>query len=263
MASSLPLLIVSLLAADPSPRVAPTARGPSNAERARMGLLPRRVAPSRVTYLAEAARSRADRCEFPDADAPPVVLDAPAVPDAVAGVAAPAETPVVAHAGPAPAAAPIIRAEAPRAQRVLPSEDEEPVPQVTAPVQVTAPAELAAPAEVTAPVQMAAPAQVAAPAVASPPPEPEHATETVALVTQRFVDGEGRIVVRLLGPKAKILSERVDGDVRALPVRWAGRTDHGQIIELVEDAWGPIEVRRDPVGRFLSARAVDGPDGED
>jgi hypothetical protein len=257
MAASLPLLIVSLLAANPSPGAAPRSRGPSNAERAKMGLLPRRVTPSRVTYLAEAARSRADRRAFPESGAPPVVLEAPVVAEAAAEVPGPAEAPVVAiapsastgapalaDAAPVPAASPIVGAEAPRAARVLPSQDEEPTP-----------ASPAAPAQVAAPARSPPPA--VAPPAPAPAPAPEYATETVALVTQRFVDGEGRIVVRLLGPKARVLSERFDGDVRALPVRWAGRTEHGEIVELVEDAWGPIEVRRDPVGRFLSARAVE------
>ena len=45
MPSTLPLLIVSLLAANPQD-AAPQRRAPTNAERAKMGLLPRRVAPS-------------------------------------------------------------------------------------------------------------------------------------------------------------------------------------------------------------------------
>lgn len=269
MSSSLPLLIVSLLAANPTSDLAPRSRGPSNAERAKMGLLPRRAAPSRVTYLAEAARSRADRRDFPEASAPPVVIEAtadapaaPAEPPAAAAPAASAQLAAEQAAPPTPAAPPAQLAveqaapvpEAPPARgraappaRVLPSQDEEPTPVKAAAAQVAA--QLAAPAAVAPPrvAPQLAPARVSR----------EYATESAALVTQRFVDEEGRIVVRLLGPKATVLAERFDGDVRNLPVRWAGRGEHGEIVEIVEDAWGPIEVRRDPVGRFLFARTVE------
>ena len=78
----------------------------------------------------------------------------------------------------------------------------------------------------------------------------------VALFGERWVDPEGRIVVRLIGPRRVVLSESTTGTVDELPVVWAWREDHGGIVQIVEDSWGAIEVRRDPVGRFLAARPL-------
>lgn len=249
MAPTLPLLIVSLLAAGPD--TGARARSPSNAERAKKGLLPRRAAPSKVTYLAEAARTPSELREFPAPAEPPVVVGSEtAKPDteeapAADTVAAAPEPVLVAELDPAL----VERAAAPAGPVAAPAE---PVAAPVEPVAAPAPTWTAPPPPDRDPV----PAARRPSADEEPEPAPTRQARPVALFAERWVDREGRLVVRLLSPRRVVLSESVTGTVDELPVLWAGRGDNGEIVQIVEDSWGAIEVWRDPVGRFLAARTL-------
>jgi hypothetical protein len=96
---------------------------------------------------------------------------------------------------------------------------------------------------------------VAAPAVAAVAPA---AVAPEVLVRERTVDGRGRIVARVVDGRGRVLKEQVVGAVTDLPLLATRRAEDGTVIEIVQDVWGALEVRRDPAGRFLSARPVDG-----
>ncbi|HET6438537.1 MAG TPA: hypothetical protein VFG59_10780 [Anaeromyxobacter sp.] len=178
-----------------------------------------------------------------------------------------------AKAATAPAAAPVATSNASAA--------------VTAPAAGSAPAETAseasaaasfsAPAMVKAPVmastrdappseaEPAAPAQAAAGAVvergAGPVPVPAAAAESpgaFAVRVERTIDQAGEVVVRATGPDAHVLWERMVCPLADMPVLYSKRAGDGSVLQTIEDEWGIIEVHRDAVGRFLSARPIEG-----
>jgi hypothetical protein len=71
------------------------------------------------------------------------------------------------------------------------------------------------------------------------------------------VDQAGKVVVRVVGPGAAVLAERIVCSIADLPVLSSNRAEDGSVLQLVKDDWGVIEVRRDAVGRFLSARPIE------
>lgn len=270
MSPSLSVLVLSLVVGA-SPGDASLTRSPTNAERAKRGLLPRRSAPARVAYLDGAARHRGEVKEFPAlaashealplAAAPaPVAADgvdvAPA-PERAVGTAAKRAAQRVPEASPAAAGIDDAAETSPAAGE---GETEAEDGETDAPV---------AAAEVEDEVDAApAPAEVHSQSRAVRPPDAVRAQEEAAdrardaasaseaMLVERAVDGAGRIVERRLGRNLEVLSVRVLGTVDALPVLASERLADGDIVERVQDRDGPIEVRRDPVGRFRSARAL-------
>lgn len=291
----------------------------ANADRAKVGLLPRRAARSRVSYLeGAAAPGRVAVTSAFDAlpgDPPEVhVLEAAAEPDRAGGteepVAGSGADPVGEQAvatqpfteGGEGALAPAASAAAEQAPAASAQASPEAVTKAAAaPAAVAAPApaglavapagesavaavEGAAPSPAgtaVAPVEAAAvvqPGAEAAPAsasgttvgeapspiVAGAPPAPERTPAPVlrsavgAAMIEREIDAAGRIVVRVIGPRAAVLAVQEGGSVSELPVLSAARTKDGGVVERVEDDWGPIEVLRDAVGRFVSARSLGG-----
>lgn len=113
--------------------------------------------------------------------------------------------------------------------------------------------------------QAPSPARAAAPSPAQPETSPaiakaDRAAPRVA-VLERVIDQAGEIVVRVVGQGEKVVGEKVVCSLDDLPVLSSTRAEDGNVVQLVQDDWGPIEVRRDPVGRFLSAKPVEGRTG--
>ncbi|WP_248360353.1 hypothetical protein [Anaeromyxobacter oryzae] len=76
----------------------------------------------------------------------------------------------------------------------------------------------------------------------------------------RTVDPDGRVVLTLIGPDGERIGRPVVRHVMDLPVLSSRRDSWGRVVRVVTDGSGaPIEVLLDPMGRFLSARALDGP----
>jgi len=88
-----------------------------------------------------------------------------------------------------------------------------------------------------------------------PPPEGSVAPPLAAgtLSRERAVDAQGWLVERVRDGAGRVLHERLLGHVVQLAVQSTRRAADGGIVQVVRDADGAIEVRRDPVGRFLSA----------
>jgi hypothetical protein len=191
---------------------------PTNAERAKRGLLPRKGRPSRVTYLDEAARRRGEVRPLPALATAPVAV----------------------------AADPEVREERAPRQPVL--------------VAAAEPA-----AEARSSVAMAAPPPSRAAAEAEEVAADRARDERIGaepVIVERAVDSAGRILEKRLGPDLAVLSVRVVGAIDELPVLSSDRAENGEIVERVRDRAGLLEVRRDPVGRFLAVRALP-PPGED
>jgi hypothetical protein len=89
----------------------------------------------------------------------------------------------------------------------------------------------------------------------SPRDTPDAEPPDEILIRERTVDAEGFMRIRLQDRSGRVLRERLIGHVSQLEVRSVQRTVDGEIAEALLDADGPIEVRRDPVGRFLWAAA--------
>jgi hypothetical protein len=68
------------------------------------------------------------------------------------------------------------------------------------------------------------------------------------------------LISRTVDPTGRVVGEEVVGAVSDLPVLSARRAPDGGVVQVVQDPWGALEVHRDPMGRFLSARAVEGPE---
>ncbi len=228
MPCSLPALVLSLFASA-SPELASSAApaagqapGSANAERAKMGLLPRRVARSRVTYLDGAAAPGKGAAVSEPFFA--VLPDPPA-----------ADSPEVALA------------------EAVPREGDT-AKEAAAPESTPAPATATPPAAEGGAQPSAASGTPAAPAESS-------ASESSAgkvKELERTIDPEGRVVVKVLGRDAAVLGEVVVCSLKDLPVLSSQRDKDGSVVQVVADGFGSIEVRRDSVGRFLAARPVDG-----
>ncbi len=285
MPSLSPLLVSLIVAASVNPS-GTSAAGPAaadrataaranNVERAKMGLLPRRAVRSRVAYLDGATGPGKAAMMSPALDAQPVTVVVED--DAVQVVAA-------ADLAPSPAAAPVVVAsDAPSAndpaEKVVqaakddaPVEDAAPAKEAAATTVANDAAPAASPAVAVAippdarpAAQAPSPARAAAPSPAQPEASPAFAKANRAAprvaVLERVIDQAGEIVVRVVGQGEKVVGEKVVCSLDDLPVLSSTRAEDGNVVQLVEDDWGPIEVRRDPVGRFLSAKPVEGRTG--
>lgn len=239
MSPSLLALSLSLVAAAPpdpavvslaSTLAAASAASGSSAH-AKAGLLPRRTTRSRVVYLAGAAIPDAEPASSPALEAVPA-SDVVTTPD---GDAAPS--------------VPMVRGAEVAVDASTPAPDDA---SAAAPIAPVAPKQLEQPADAPAPVPDATAAS-AAPAA----PTPEAAPPAPAVAIERVVDAAGEVVVRLTGSDAKVIAERVVCSLGDLPVLSTRRADDGGVVQVVADEWGGLEVRRDAVGRFVSARPIE------
>lgn len=292
MSSSLSVLVLIVIAAA-SPDTAatqptPAARAPdalaaaraANGERAKMGLLPRRVARSRVTYLGGAAGPGKVAVVSPALD---VVPEPPGTaPDEAAGATTEREPVIIAAvdresrpATPAAAITAAVEVAVPDAGVVRADAQESPSlaeadPAPAVAVQPSAEADPAAPAE-AAPGAPPSPDGDATqtlsppdPVPAEPPPVQKEPSPAVghtggaeqSAVLERTIDQAGRLIVRAVGPGTIVREEQILGSIADLPVLSSRRAEDGSVVQLVQDERGSIEVRRDAVGRFVSARPL-------
>jgi hypothetical protein len=251
-----------------------------NVERAKMGLLPRRGARSRVSYLEGATSPRKVATASSAFDEQPITLvvedldegaSAGAVVPAVAAVAAAADA-----AGSAASAADAPNQPPPTAATQPPAAD---VAEDATPPAAAVVAQDQTPQTAAVVVQDATPPAAAVVAQDATPPAAANAAEDVtrppptevvevrtapagplaaAVAVERVIDADGEIIVRVLGPEAAVLGERAVGSLVDLPVLSSQREGDGSVLQTVKDEWGVIEVRRDPVGRFLSASPAEG-----
>lgn len=247
MSLSLPVLIL-LVAASPSQTSAEPLT-PTQAERAKRGLLPRKARPSRVTYLEGAARRRGEVRAFPELAAAPIVEEEGE--DAAASSEA---TPVQAEAQQVAGVGPEAKAEGvEKAEGVGDSEGvvkDEGVAKVEG-------ASGSGSGSVTG----------GNPTMRWGDPAAEEAADrarddeavSAAFVSERWVDGRGRVMERRMDRSLRVLSVRVVAMVDALPVLDSRRLADGRIADRVELEGTFLDVVRDPVGRFLTARAAPGP----
>lgn len=255
MSPSLSVLVLSLVVGASPWENLLSRQPPTNAERAKRGLLPRRSTPSRVAYLDGAARRKGEVKEFPAGGA----SAARSAPIEVAASEASAVSEPSATASSAAAS-----------ERVTASSAPEPQAQVATPEPADE-----APAVAPASRAVARSERGAEPAAKEPPTPAEvreeeaadrardAASASEAMVVERAVDARGWIVERRRRSDLAILSVRVVGSVDQLPVLASQRLADGDILERVEDRAGLLEVRRDPVGRFRSARALPAPSDDE
>lgn len=173
------------------------------------------------------------------------------------------ERPAPAALAAAPAAAAIVTpALTPAAP---PAQPEAPAPAATAAAD---PSSLPGPA---VPPTAETPAPAGELPAAVPPPAADAALPAPALATiaqartadgeqvMRLLVGDGRIVERTLDARGVVVAERAAGDLAALPIRSQHRDAQGRVVQVLETGGADaLEVLRDPMGRFLSARVLRG-----
>lgn len=279
MSPSLLALSLSLVAASPEPAAVSRVSTPADASaaslassRAKAGLLPRKAARSRVTYLAGAAIPDAATTSSPGGDPVPArsaIVDAGAVEVAVADADWDSDADRNGEAeengdAESPTSEPRVAAPAGDVVRAPDGDVAPVVPLVHGAEVATTPAtgaptpNPAAPKQPEQPAAAPTPARAATAASAGPGvPSPEAAPPAPAVAVERIVDAAGEVVVRVTGPDAKLIAERVVCSLGDLPVLSTRRADDGSVVQVVADEWGGVEVRRDAVGRFVSARPIE------